>query len=86
MHNLCLHEQAGAANAPTLHRTLSVNPENAQAHDLLGLCSVRSADTQDAERNFVEAIRLEPLLPEPHSNLAYELSILLKRVEAVTAT
>ena len=53
-----------------LHRTLAINPENAQAHNLLGLCGVRTGDTQDAERNFREAIRLEPLLPKPRNNLA----------------
>jgi Flp pilus assembly protein TadD len=53
-----------------LHRMRSINPENAQAYDLLGLCDIRSADMQDAERNFLEAIRLEPLLPGPHNNLA----------------
>ena len=57
---------------PILHsdRILASHTENAQAYDLLGLCGVRSADMQDVERNFREAIRLEPLLPEPHNNLA----------------
>ncbi|MBW8749174.1 MAG: tetratricopeptide repeat protein [Acidobacteria bacterium] len=53
-----------------LHKTLAVNPENAEAYNLLGLCGVRSGDTRDAEQNFREAIRLEPLLPGPHNNLA----------------
>ena len=61
-----------------MHGALSINPESAQAYDLLGLCDIRSDAIQDAERNFSEAIRLEPLLPAPHNNLA---SLLLSRQE-----
>jgi len=53
-----------------LGKTLAVNPENALARNLLGLCATQSGDAPRAEIEFREAIRLEPLLPEPHNNLA----------------
>ena len=51
-------------------RTMSINPDRPDVHDLEGLIAVDRQDRSAAEQAFREAIRLRPNLPEPHNNLA----------------
>src|ERR1019366_9440270 len=50
-----------------LSRAVSANPEHAEARNLLGLCAVQRGDKQQAEQNFRESIRLQPLLTGEHT-------------------
>lgn len=56
-----------------LRQTLSAEPDNAEAHALLGLCLAELGRYQEAEREAREAIRLAPNWSFPHYALAYIL-------------
>jgi tetratricopeptide (TPR) repeat protein len=65
------HLQAGRLQEAEreLRRAASLDPANAQAHNLLGSIYDRLGDSARAEAAFREAIRLEPSVPGFHNNL-----------------
>ncbi len=54
----------------TLQSALTANPEEPEAHNLLGLKRLQAGDRTKAETEIREAIRLDPDLPSAHNNLA----------------
>ncbi|MFN7923023.1 MAG: tetratricopeptide repeat protein [Bryobacteraceae bacterium] len=56
--------------AQMLDRALKVNPDTAEAWNLLGLARVQQNQTAQAEEAFREAIRVNPDLAAAHGNLA----------------
>jgi len=52
-----------------LTRAISVNPETAQAHNLLGVIAVQRGDAAQAVKDLREALRMEPDLAEADDNL-----------------
>lgn len=54
-----------------INRSLSMEPENAQAFVLLGNMAGKIGQMMEAEIHFKRAIELEPNMWEPHYNLAY---------------
>jgi len=53
-----------------LDKALSIEPNNPNAHMNLGLMSTQKGRLPEAELHFLESIRLLPVFPEAHKNLA----------------
>jgi Flp pilus assembly protein TadD len=64
-------------------KALTLNPENADAHDHLGFLLLKQGKLEEALAHFAEAIRLKPELAEAHYNLGSALTRQGKVEEAV---
>jgi len=54
-----------------INLSLSLEPDNAQAHVLLGNMAGKMGKTIEAKFHFKQAIKIDPNIWEPHFNLAY---------------
>jgi Flp pilus assembly protein TadD len=52
-----------------LNRSIAINPETAEAHDLLGLIAIQRGNEAQAKKELAEALRIEPDLAEADDNL-----------------
>jgi predicted CXXCH cytochrome family protein len=57
-----------------LTRALEINPDQAEAQNLLGLVAVQKNNPADAEARFRGALRSQPDFPEAHNNLGNVLA------------
>lgn len=57
-----------------LKRALEINPDQAEAQNLLGLVAVEKNDPAQAEAQFRDALRSQPDLAEAHNNLGNVLA------------
>jgi predicted CXXCH cytochrome family protein len=57
-----------------LKRALEINPDQAEAQNLLGLVAVQKNDPAEAEAQFRKALRSQPDLAEAHNNLGNVLA------------
>jgi predicted CXXCH cytochrome family protein len=57
-----------------LKRALEINPNQAEAQNLLGLVAVQKNDSAGAEAQFRDALRSQPDLAEAHNNLGNVLA------------
>ena len=71
--NLLIVRQEFAAAKETLQRAVEVAPENAEAHNLLGLARLRAGDASSAVPYFERALALDPTLANAIYNLALGL-------------
>ena len=83
--NLLISRQEFATATETLRHAVEIAPENAAAHNLLGLAILRTGDAGDAVPYFERALALEPTLANAIYNLALALRD-LGRTERSRAT
>ncbi len=83
--NLLVARQEFATAGETLQRAVVVAPDNAAAHNLLGLAILRAGDASGAVPHFERALTLEPTLANALYNLALALRD-LGRTERSRAT
>lgn len=83
--SLLITRQEFATATETLRRAVEVAPENAGAHNLLGLARLRAGDASGAVPYFERALALEPTLANAIYNLALALRD-LGRMERSRAT
>lgn len=80
---VALHQAGRGAEAIAPLRTLAAaEPGNAEAHHMLGICHAAAKDFGAARRAISHALKLEPLEPAYHHNLAGILSSLGRLHEA----
>jgi tetratricopeptide (TPR) repeat protein len=86
--NLALREMDGSPERVTdaiahLREALRINPNNAEAHNTLGLIWQRMGRADEAMAEHREAARLAPGLAEAHYNVGYDLQARGQFAEAI---
>jgi Flp pilus assembly protein TadD len=82
---LLLHPGGHLEEAATeFNKTLELKPEEARAHDSLGIVLSRQGRTDEAMKHFREAIRLQPRDPKAYNNLAMALQSQRRLDEAIS--
>jgi tetratricopeptide (TPR) repeat protein len=56
-------------------RAIEMNPDNARAHDGLGVALAMQGKAEDAMAEHAEALRLNPNSPEPHFHMGVDLAL-----------
>ncbi|MFY9562227.1 MAG: sulfatase-like hydrolase/transferase [Terriglobales bacterium] len=62
-----------AAAAPHVEKAIALGLEDAQLHNLLGICYSRTNRLQKAIQSYHASLKLDPKLADAHLNLAYAL-------------
>jgi arylsulfatase A-like enzyme/tetratricopeptide (TPR) repeat protein len=75
--------QADAAR--TFARLLALDPDNALAHENIGVASLQARDFSNAERSLRRAIELDPRLSGAYTALGVVLASTGRQAEAITA-